>query len=100
MKNTTEKSAFEGNGGTVLVFPGPDPEQYPRSNDKETWDRPEKLVIREDEWVHYVMTWDKKRNVAYSQGFRRPRWAIGWLYRWWYRRTIIRSLTRKEHLDD
>jgi hypothetical protein len=86
------KSDFEGDEGTLLVFPGPDPEKYPNAYDKEVWDSANKFPIRKGEWVSYCMVWNKARRVDYLQGVKRPRWAIGILYRWWYRRTILRSL--------
>lgn len=88
------RADFDGDQGTMLVFSGPDPEQYPRAYDKETWLSPEKFVIQKGEWVSYVMTWSAKRKVDYLQGIRRPRWATSIFYKWWYRRVLKQSIKR------
>lgn len=79
------KSDFEGDQGTTLVFGG--------LASKERWrDIIDGIKIREGEWVFIGISWNRNRKVDYLQGIRRPRWATGIFYKWWYRRVLEQSI--------
>ena len=80
----TLKDNFSESEGTIIISP--------HTMKKGTWlEITDGITIREDEWVSIGMSWSPKGKVDYLQGIRRPWWAVGRLYKWWYQRTIRNS---------